>query len=130
VVTFEDVPEFSLSNTNSFQVEMFYDGKLRITYLDIAAGDGLVGLSDGFGLSLYFVESDMSEYCLPGDLDKDCDADFTDYTILATYWQTENCEADNDWCSGIDLNKDGGIDIYDFAEFCMYWLEGTGPKYR
>ncbi|MHC4498348.1 MAG: S8 family peptidase, partial [Planctomycetota bacterium] len=129
-VTFENVPEFSLSNANSFQVEMFYNGMLRITYLDIAAGDGLVGLSEGFGSSLYFVESDLSEYCLPGDLDNDCDTDFTDYTILTTYWQTEGCNADNDWCSGIDLNKDSRIDIYDFAEFCMHWLVGTGPKYQ
>ncbi len=130
VVTFENVPEFSLSNSNSFQVEMFYNGKLRITYLDIAAGDGLVGLSDGFGWPLYFVESDMSEYCLRGDLDNDCDTDFTDYGVLASYWQTEGCDAGNDWCSGIDLNRDTRIDIYDFVEFCAHWLEGTGPKYR
>jgi hypothetical protein len=130
VVTFENVPEFSLSNSNSFQIEMFYNGKLRITYLDIAAGDGLVGLSDGFGFPLYFVESDLSEYCVLGDLDNDCDADFADYSVLASYMQTEGCGAGNDWCSGIDLNRDGGIDIYDFAEFCAHWLEGTGPKYR
>jgi subtilisin family serine protease len=130
VVTFENVPEFSLSNSNSFQIEIFYNGKIRITYLDIAAHDGLVGLSEGYGKSLYFVESDMSEYCLPADLDNDCDADFTDYTLLAACWQTEGCDADNEWCSGIDLNKDGRIDINDFAEFCMFWLEGAGPKYR
>ncbi|MGB2806754.1 MAG: S8 family serine peptidase [Sedimentisphaerales bacterium] len=128
VVTFENVPEFSLSNSNSFQVEMFYNGKLRITYLDIAAGDGLVGLSDGFGWPLYFVESDMSEYCLHGDLDSDCDTDFDDYGVLASYWRTEGCGTANDWCSGIDLNRDTRIDIYDCAEFCAHWLEGTGPK--
>ena len=130
MVTFENVPEFSLSNANSFQVEIFYNGKIRITYLDIAAGDGLVGLSDGFGWPLYFVESDLSEYCLLCDLDSDCDTDFADYAVLASYWQTEGCDASNDWCSGIDLNWDGRIDIYDFAEFSAHWLEGTGPKYH
>jgi len=128
VVTFENVPEFSLSNANSFQVEIFYNGKLRITYLDIAAGDGLVGISEGYGLPLYFVESDLSEYCLLGDFDGDCDTDFVDYVVLASYWQTEGCDASNGWCSEIDLNKDGKIDIYDFAEFSAHWLGSTGPK--
>ncbi|MHC4110777.1 MAG: S8 family serine peptidase [Planctomycetota bacterium] len=130
VVTFENVPEFSLSNSNSFQVEMFYNGKLRITYLELDAGDGLAGLSDGFGWPLYFTESDLSGYYLLGDLDNDCDADFTDYAVLASYLETEGCDVGNDWCSGIDLNKDGKIDIYDFAEFCAHWLEGAGPNYH
>ncbi len=130
VVTYENVPEFSLSNANSFQVEIFYNGKIRITYLDIAAGDGLVGLSEGYGFPLYFVESDLSEYCVVSDLDSDCDTDFDDYTLLALYWQAEGCSADNDWCDGVDLNKDGRIDIYDCVEFCSHWLEGAGPKYR
>jgi hypothetical protein len=130
VVTFENVPEFSLENANSFQVEIFYNGKIRITYLDIAAGDGLVGLSEGYGLPLYFIESDLSEYFLAADLDGDCDADFADYAILASNWQIEGCGAGNNWCSENDLNKDSRIDIYDFAEFCAHWLEGTEPKYR
>ncbi|MHC4640861.1 MAG: S8 family serine peptidase [Planctomycetota bacterium] len=129
-VTFEDVPEFSLSNANSFQIEIFYNDKIRITYLNIAAGDGLAGLSEGYGIPLYFVESDLSGYCVIGDLDSDCDTDFDDYTLLALYWQTEGCSDGNDWCYGIDLNKDGRIDIYDCAEFCSHWLEGVGPKYR
>ena len=65
-----------------------------------------------------------------GDFDSDCDTDFDDYMLLASYWQAEGCSADNDWCYGVDLNKDGRIDIYDCAEFCSHWLEGTGPKYR
>jgi subtilisin family serine protease len=128
VVTFENVPEFSLSNANSFQVEMFYNGKIRITYLDIAANDGLVGLSEGYGLPVYFVESDLSEHCMLGDFDIDCDADFADYAVLASYWQTEGCDASNDWCFKIDLNKDGTIDIYDLAEFSSVWLGKRGPK--
>jgi hypothetical protein len=130
VVTYENIPEFSLFNSNSFQIEMFYDGKIRITYLDIAAGDGLIGLSEGYGFPLYFVESDMSEYCVVGDFDYDCDADFDDYAIMTLDWQAEGCNPGNDWCSGTDLNKDGTVDIYDFAQFCPNWLDGTGPRYR
>jgi len=109
---------------------MFYDGRLRITYLDIAAGDGLVGLSEGRGLPPYFVESDMSQYCLLGDLDSDCDADFADYAVLASYWQAEGCDAGNDWCSEIDIDKNGVIEISDFAEFAVRWLQGAGPIQR
>ncbi|MHC4498441.1 MAG: S8 family serine peptidase, partial [Planctomycetota bacterium] len=127
-VTFENVPEFSLSNANTFQIEIFYNAKLRITYLDIAAGDGLAGLSEGHGLPLYFAESDLSEYWLPSDLDSDCDTDFDDYAVFAPYWRTEGCIAGNDWCSGIDINKDGKIDIHDVSKFCEHWLEGTGPQ--
>ena len=129
VVTYENISEFSLSNSNSFQVEMFYNGKIRITYLEIAAGDGIVGLSEGYGLPLYYVESDLSEHYVLGDLDDDCDADFDDYAVLAFDWHTEGCDPGNDWCSGIDLNKDGRIDIYDLAKFCPHWLECTGPRY-
>ena len=130
VVTFENVPKLSLSNTNSFQVEIFYNGTIRLTFLNISVGDGLVGLSKGYGLPPYFVESDLSEYYLLADLDSDCDTDFADYAVLASYWQTEDCSAGNDWCSGIDLNRDSRIDIYDFAELAARWLEGTGPRYR
>ena len=46
-VTFQNVPEYSTSNANSFQIEMFFDGRIRITCLGIAATDGLIGLSPG-----------------------------------------------------------------------------------
>ena len=129
-VTFENVPEFGLSNANSFQVEIFHDGRLRITYLDIAANDGLVGISRGDGLPPYYIESDLSEYCLPGDLDVDCDTDLADFAMLASHWRAEGCGQANDWCFEIDLNRDGAIDIRDLAEFSEHWLEGSGPKHQ
>ena len=61
-VTFQNVPEFSTTNANSFQIEMFFDGRIRITCLAIAATDGLIGLSRGLGLPADFVESDFSTY--------------------------------------------------------------------
>jgi subtilisin family serine protease/Leucine-rich repeat (LRR) protein len=47
VLTWRDVPEFNTLNSNTFQVEMFYDGFIRLSYLNVDALDGLVGLSDG-----------------------------------------------------------------------------------
>ena len=50
VVTYKNVREYGKYTTNSFQIEMFFDGVIRITWLDIAARDGLAGLSAGNGL--------------------------------------------------------------------------------
>ncbi|MEO7319190.1 MAG: hypothetical protein ABIZ56_09400, partial [Chthoniobacteraceae bacterium] len=61
-VTFQNVPEFSVANTNSFQIEMFLDGRIRITCLGIASTGGLIGLSRGLGVPADFVESDFSAY--------------------------------------------------------------------
>jgi len=61
-VTFEDVPERGTSNGNSFQIELFFDGTIRLTWLGLDAGDGLVGLSRGQGVPDEFVESDLNGY--------------------------------------------------------------------
>ena len=123
VVTFQNVPETGLASTNSFQIELFTSGKIRITWLGIWAGDGLVGLSEGNGLPLYFVESNLSEYGSSNDIDNDCDTDFVDYSILASYWQAEGCKAANNWCGGADTNKNGTVDFYDLAQVALLWLQ-------
>ena len=61
-VTYENVPEYGSSSSNSFQIEMFFDGTLRITHLAITASDGLVGISSGAGTPADFSESDLSTY--------------------------------------------------------------------
>ncbi|MCP3981134.1 MAG: S8 family serine peptidase [bacterium] len=61
VVTWQDVPEYSESNSNTFQIEMFFDGTLRITWLSIDSGDNLVGLSGGLGIDPDFLPTDLSE---------------------------------------------------------------------
>ena len=44
-VTWQSVREYNTTNSNNFQIEFFFDGKVRITILAIAATDGLIGLS-------------------------------------------------------------------------------------
>ncbi len=61
-VTFLNVPQFSTLNTNSFQIEMFFDGMIRLTYLRIDATGGLAGLARGTGTPVGFVESDFSAF--------------------------------------------------------------------
>ena len=60
VVTFENVPEYGSNNDNTFQIEMFFDGEIHITWTSAEAGDGIVGLSEGNGLPGDFIESDLS----------------------------------------------------------------------
>lgn len=59
-VTWADVPEFNTANGNTFQVELFFDGRIRLSWLALAATDGLAGLSDGLGVMPDFFESDLS----------------------------------------------------------------------
>jgi Fungalysin metallopeptidase (M36)/Bacterial Ig domain/Immunoglobulin domain/Immunoglobulin I-set domain/Fungalysin/Thermolysin Propeptide Motif len=59
-VTYQNVPEWTTTDTNSFQVELFYDGRIRVTYLQIAAAYALVGLSAGHAIPDGFSASDYS----------------------------------------------------------------------
>ena len=67
VVTYLNVPEYGPSGSNTFQIEMYFDGKIVVSYLSVAATDGLAGLSAGLGVPADFVESDLSAYpaCVP-----------------------------------------------------------------
>jgi len=62
VVTFLDVPEFALATTNTFQYELFFNGKIRLTYLGIAALDGLTGISEGLGVPSDFQAADLTSF--------------------------------------------------------------------
>lgn len=58
------------------------------------------------------------------DFNGDTKVDFTDFVVLASYWQEAVCY-DPNWCEGADLDIDGSVDIYDLALFVDYWLEKT-----
>lgn len=132
VVTFQNVPEFNLTTTNSFQVEMFFYGKIRITFLNIAAVDGLTGLSQGNGVPAYFTESNLSEYGLcktpvGGDFDMDGDVDYEDFGFFISKWIDSNCDESNSWCGEADFEPDGDVDFSDFAVLAKHWLEDATP---
>ncbi|MBI4517448.1 MAG: S8 family serine peptidase [Deltaproteobacteria bacterium] len=59
-VTFQSIHEYNAASTNSIQIEMFFNGKIRITYVALAARDGLAGLSRGRGTPGDFIESDLT----------------------------------------------------------------------
>ena len=61
-VTYDKLTEYGRGNSNSFQVEMFFDGRIRLTYLHLDSRSGLVGLSKGLGVPAGFDESDFNSY--------------------------------------------------------------------
>ena len=62
VVTYENVPEYFSTGSNSFQLELFFDGTIRTTHLSMSASDGIAGVSAGAGVPVDFVESDLTSY--------------------------------------------------------------------
>ncbi|MBC8377697.1 MAG: S8 family serine peptidase, partial [Planctomycetes bacterium] len=91
-VTYQDISEFGMPGLNSFQIEMLIDGTIRITCLEISAEDGLIGLSEGDGLSPLFFESDFSQYeaCdFKSDLNHDLRSNLSDFSIFSGFWLME-----------------------------------------
>ncbi|UCC30407.1 MAG: S8 family serine peptidase [Phycisphaerales bacterium] len=135
VVTWENVPEYGTSNSNTFQVEMRFSGTIVISCLDIAATDGLAGLSDAGGVPVDFYESDLSAMgpcggptcddgiqnqgedridcggpCPPCDClsDGECDdGTFCNGAETCDAWG--HCQAGSDPCPGQYCDEVGGI---------------------
>ncbi|MDP7030070.1 MAG: S8 family serine peptidase [Phycisphaerales bacterium] len=63
-VTWQNVPEYSSSNSNSFQVVFRTSGSIHCTWLGIDAGDAVIGLSAGDGQDPDFQPTDLSESTL------------------------------------------------------------------
>jgi endonuclease I len=61
-VTWQGVPHFGSGGSNSFQVELFLDGRIRMTWLGITSAAGIVGLSRGSGVPADFSASDFVSY--------------------------------------------------------------------
>ena len=59
-VTYAGVYEYNTTNANTFQIELFFDGTITISYLGITVNDAIAGLSEGNGVSPDFYASDLS----------------------------------------------------------------------
>ena len=70
-ITWENVPEYASGNSNTFQIELYFDGKIKLSWLGIDSKDGIVGLSKGGGLPDDFEDtdfSDLTESSSPGNV--------------------------------------------------------------
>lgn len=61
-VTYLNVAGAAGEPPNTFQIEMFFDGRIQMTWLQIGSVDGIVGLSNGAGVNVDFAPSDLSAY--------------------------------------------------------------------
>ncbi|MEP0845805.1 MAG: hypothetical protein HRF50_03170, partial [Phycisphaerae bacterium] len=59
-VTWLNVPEYGTSNTNTFQIELFFNGDITITHTTVDVLDCITGLSAGNGLDPDFFETDLT----------------------------------------------------------------------
>lgn len=60
VITGLDIPEYSESNFNNFQVELHFDGTIRMSWLQVEATELLVGFSQGDTVPDDLQNSDLS----------------------------------------------------------------------
>ena len=74
-ITYRDVSQFGTANSNNFQIELFFDGRIDITYLNVDSTIGLVGLSQGFGVASDYGPMDLSAGITCGANINDFDGD-------------------------------------------------------
>ena len=123
-VTWDEVPPFGTPGGNTMQVEWFLDSRIRLAWLDLAAMDGLAGLSRGGGVPAGFSESDLSAYgsCSPAfaraDFDHDSDVDARDFGHLQACLATASTAVVPP-CLDARLNEDQSIDQLDLAVFLV-----------
>ncbi|MBI4472636.1 MAG: hypothetical protein HY646_08215, partial [Acidobacteria bacterium] len=55
LITWQDVPEFGTTNRNTFQIFLFPSGVIRFHFGDVAALDGLTGISNGAATAGHYV---------------------------------------------------------------------------
>lgn len=65
-VTYSGVPRYGTASSNSFQIELFFNGILRLTWLRLDDRGGITGLSEGKGEPFAFAETDLSAYGVCG----------------------------------------------------------------
>ena len=109
-VTFDEVQEITTGNLNTFQFELFFDGKITINYEDIGVGDCITGLSQGQDLPQVFYSTDLSELgsCVdlcPEDLFETGVVDIDDLRVGVGSWRLSGVPA--------DLDSSGIVDIID-----------------
>jgi len=117
VVSYDNVTEYSQSNNNTFQFELFFNGEIAISWesLEGASGDdGIIGLSAGNGVDPDFLESDLSTYAECADA---CIADLTGDGLLDIFDVFGYLDLFNAGDLAADFTGDGALDIFDVFAF-------------
>ena len=56
-----------------------------------------------------------------GDLNLDKRVDLHDFSLLASYWLSTDCDTKEN-CEGADFEPDGDVDLDDLLRFSGHWL--------
>ncbi len=123
VVTWDSIRRYGANSTNTFQVELHFDGTIVISYLDLAVTEGLSGLSEGNGVPSNFVESDLSaQTCRGSDIDGDGIPDAVDNCTHVP--NPDQCDSNLDGLGNRcdpDSSNDGDVGITDFNDLRSYF---------
>jgi hypothetical protein len=60
VVSWNQVSDYATGNPDTMEVELYFDGRIRLAWLAVGSRDGIVGLSNGQGVPTGFSETDFS----------------------------------------------------------------------
>ncbi|MFH1749047.1 MAG: hypothetical protein ABIG44_18605 [Planctomycetota bacterium] len=129
-ITWLEVPHVQLTEPNTAQIEMFYDGRITVTCVDLEVQWGMVGISEGLGYSFDYYETDLTELGGCGELgDLNCDGVLDSYDIDAFICAlSPNCDYYAEWptcdINLADCNGDGNVNAYDIDAFVQ--LMGGG----
>lgn len=112
-VTWENVTGYNVSNSNNFQLELFHDGRIHITHLQMDETDGLVGLSNGGGTPGDFIQDDLSAAPMTCEQVAPCPWDITGDTLID---MDDVIAMYPDWHNTLmnDINMDGVINLIDY----------------
>lgn len=119
VITWDNVPLVGTFQYNTFQIELYYDGRVRLSYLALAAQGGLAGLSAGVGVPGAYVERDLTRYgpCAVGDFDGDGDVDLSDFRLFQLCFNGPQRPYPFAECRMADFDHDVDVDLADFMPF-------------
>ncbi|HPO16339.1 MAG TPA: trypsin-like peptidase domain-containing protein [Candidatus Hydrogenedentes bacterium] len=141
-VTYDSIPEYNGSgvyppeNSNSFQIELFANGLIRITYLGMYAKEGIAGLSAGNDTPTDFTADTLNLKPSCAELDTDCDGlpDYDEFVVygsdpvqtdtdgdtLPDGWEAlrglNPASSEGDDGAGADPDMDGLTNAQEFAE--------------
>jgi hypothetical protein len=126
-VTWDGVAEYSTSNYNTFQAELFFDGEINITWIDVDLDDCLIGLSNGGGTPVdwpdsAFMDVSSEDACevidpCPWDISGDGAVGLGDLNALLSNWGAP--------CPGagcpFDYDVSGGVGLGDLNALLSNW---------
>lgn len=122
VVTFVDVPVYSSTNqyppenSHTFQMEVFFDGAIRITWLNLFTSNAVAGLSAGLGVPSDYVSANFAALtdcsslvfdgeCHSADTDRDWHISFEELMRVVQFYNVGEYHCNSEFADGYDAGS-------------------------